>query len=103
MEKDTGLTISNMQVDGGASKNEFLLQFQSDILQTDVESLNVSETTALGAARMAGLAVGYWTMDDFKKETKKIYSPKISKAEAERLYSKWLKAVETCLTFTQEG
>ena len=103
MEKDTGLTISNMQVDGGASKNEFLLQFQSDILQTDVESLNVSETTALGAARMAGLAVGYGIMDDFKKETKKIYSPKISKAEAERLYSKWLKAVETCLTFTQEG
>lgn len=103
MEKDTNIKITNMQVDGGASKNEFLLQFQSDILQTAVESLNVSETTALGAARMAGLAVGYWTMEDFKKETKKIYHPTLDKMEADKLYQRWLKAVESCLTFDQEG
>lgn len=60
MEKDSGLPICNLKVDGGASRNNLLMQFQSDILNTDVLRPRITETTALGAAYLAGLAVGYW-------------------------------------------
>lgn len=60
MQEDSGLTITQLQVDGGASRNDFLLQFQSDLLQANVVRSTISETTALGAAYLAGLAVGFW-------------------------------------------
>lgn len=60
MEKDSNLKIRNLKVDGGASRNNLLMQFQSDILETDVKRPKITETTALGAAYLAGLAVGYW-------------------------------------------
>ena len=60
MQRDSGLPIANLKVDGGASRNDLLMQFQSDILNTEVLRPKVTETTALGAAYLAGLAVGYW-------------------------------------------
>lgn len=69
MQEDSGLAIKKMQVDGGASRNDFLLQFQSDILNTQVIRSTISETTALGAAYLAGLAVGVWKhQDDIRKQ-----------------------------------
>ena len=61
MERDASLPIANLKVDGGASRNDLLMQFQSDILNTEVLRPKVTETTALGAAYLAGLAVGYWS------------------------------------------
>ena len=60
MELDTGRKLTSLRVDGGASKNNFLMQFQSDIIDTDVIRPSCVETTAMGAAYLAGLAVGYW-------------------------------------------
>ena len=65
MEADAGLDIAELRVDGGATVNELLMQFQSDILSVDVVRPKITETTALGAAYLAGLAVGYWkNVDD---------------------------------------
>lgn len=61
MERDSGLQLANLKVDGGASRNNLLMQFQSDILDTEVLRPKVTETTALGAAYLAGLAIGYWS------------------------------------------
>ena len=60
MEADSGIQLKSLRVDGGAVKNTFLMEFQSDILQVNVERPQINETTALGAAYLAGLAVGYW-------------------------------------------
>ena len=68
MEKDSGIRLSSLKVDGGASANNFLMQFQSDILDTPVDRPKCIETTALGAAYLAGLAVGYWKdLDDIRR------------------------------------
>ena len=67
MQKDSGKDLSGLRVDGGASANNFLMQFQADILGSTVQRPEVVETTALGAAMFAGLAVGYWTKEDLKK------------------------------------
>ncbi len=101
MEKDTQLHIDELYVDGGATNNQFLLQCQSDILQIPVTRLKVNETTALGAARLAGLAVGYWTMDDFSCDILATYYPKITKELSDHMYQRWLKAVSSCLYFQQ--
>src|SRR5699024_2350037 len=61
MEKDSNITLKKLRVDGGVVQNNFLMQFQSDILEVNVERPVVNETTALGAAYLAGLAVGFWT------------------------------------------
>lgn len=71
MQKDAGMKLTALKVDGGASKNDFLMQFQSDISNCDVHRSLISETTALGAACLAGLAVGFWKdkqeiIDNFK-------------------------------------
>lgn len=99
MQQDTGIDIDELYVDGGATANKFLLQCQSDILQIPVTRLKVSETTALGAARLAGLAVGYWTFADFKKDVEVTYSPKLSPQQAQYMYKLWLKAVKSCQSF----
>lgn len=99
MEQDTHLQIKELFVDGGATANEFLLQCQSDILQIPVIRLKVNETTALGAARLAGLAVGYWTMDDFQSEIQATYYPQMEQEQSQKMYQRWLKAVESCQHF----
>lgn len=97
MAQDVGTSMDKLRVDGGATRNNFLLQFQSDILQIPVERLTVSETTALGAAHLAGLAVGYWTMDELKATAQNQFAPQIRQEEADRLYEGWKKAVNSCI------
>ena len=78
MEKDTGIKFNSMKVDGGASNNNFLMQFQSDIISREVIRPKVTETTALGAAYLAGLAVGYWNdLEEIGKnhEIDRVFSP----------------------------
>lgn len=87
---------------GGAVRNNLLMQFQSDILDVQVERPTVSETTALGAAYLAGLAVGYWDsrdeiLDNYMIET--TFEPKISEEERERLYNGWKQAIASTCTF----
>ena len=97
MEQDLELTLSGLKVDGGASANHFLMQFQSDILGIPVEKPTCIETTALGAAYLAGLAVGYWSDEEaLKKNWKQAreYQPDMNTEQRERLLRNWRRAVE---------
>ncbi|WP_028044642.1 glycerol kinase GlpK [Candidatus Stoquefichus massiliensis] len=102
MQQDTNLNIEELYVDGGATENKFLLQCQSDILQIPVTRLKVNETTALGAARLAGLAVGYWTMNDFQAEVLATYEPVIDEEQSHDMYRRWQKAVKSCQAFEED-
>ncbi|MBD1373945.1 glycerol kinase GlpK [Hazenella sp. IB182357] len=102
MEKDAGFHLTKLGVDGGASANNFLMQFQSDILSVPVERPKVLETTALGAAYLAGLAVGFWESKKEIKENQSIdqtYQPQINDSESSVLYNGWVKAVASTRTF----
>ena len=102
MKQDSGLEITQMQVDGGASRNNYLLQFQSDITDTCVIQSKISETTALGAAYLAGLALGYWkSKDDIKKQflIEKQFYPKMRKEDRERNLEGWKKAIQAIQYF----
>lgn len=97
MEDDSGLSLNHICVDGGAVVNDFLMQFQADILGKNVVRPNVTESTALGAALLAGLAVGFWSSKEelvSKKEIEKIFSPEMEKPQRETRYHGWLDAVE---------
>lgn len=102
MQQDTNLQIEELYVDGGATENKFLLQCQSNILQIPVTRLKVNETTALGAAHLAGLAVGYWTMDDFKADVLATYQPQIDKELSSQMYRRWQRAVKSCQAFEED-
>ena len=96
MRRDSGVEINTMAVDGGASQNDFLMQFQADMLDANVVRPLVSEATSLGAAYMAGLAVGYWASEAecfAGQETDKTFTPQMDAAEREQLYAEWTKAV----------
>ena len=96
MEADTGSKLSELRVDGGAVANNLLLQFQSDILRSDVSRPTILETTALGAAYLAGLATGYWSdMDEISKQwgLDKKFDPKMDENDADLLTAGWDKAV----------
>lgn len=102
MEQDSGIALKTLRVDGGAVQNNFLMQFQSDILNVPVERPIVSETTALGAAYLAGLAVGYWeSQEEIAKQwvIDKKFEPGISDFEREKLYEGWKKAVHAAMAF----
>lgn len=99
MEQDSGTRISKLKVDGGAAANNFLLQFQSDLCQIPVERFKVNELTALGAAFLAGLAVGFWTWDDLKIEVGRTYEPQRSADEMAERYEAWKEAVKSCAEF----
>ncbi|MGA9995684.1 MAG: glycerol kinase GlpK [Pyrinomonadaceae bacterium] len=97
MQRDSGIRLKELRVDGGAVANNFLMQFQADILGVAVEVPEVTETTSLGAAYLAGLAVGFWKNKDELRAHWKMarrYEPAISAEERERLHAQWLKAVE---------
>ncbi|HAL45052.1 MAG: glycerol kinase [Planctomycetes bacterium GWF2_42_9] len=103
MQKDSGLKIKDLKIDGGATANNFLCQFQSDILGINVVRPQGVETTACGAAYLAGLAVGYWkNTAQIKKNWKKgkIFSPVMARRDAEFMYANWLKAVKRTLSNT---
>jgi glycerol kinase len=102
MADDAHTEIKLLRVDGGASKNELLMQFQADILQTPVERAAFLETTALGVAYLAGLAVGYWKdLDEIKalNQTGNRFEPKMEKEVCENLYAGWQDAVQATMQF----
>src|ERR687897_1606502 len=97
MERDSGIELKDFRADGGAVANTFLMQFQADILGVSVEVPEITETTAVGAAYMAGLATGFWESKEEVAETWKLqrrYDPQMGEQERDRLHGLWLKAVE---------
>ena len=96
MEKDSGLKLKELKVDGGASANNYLMQFQADILGTDVERPEVIESTAQGAAYLAGISVGLWQKEDIIKNRiiEEQFSPAMGSDTREKLYARWQKAVK---------
>jgi glycerol kinase len=101
MQKDSGIKAKELRVDGGATRNDFLCQFQADVLGIPVVRPVVTETTALGAAYLAGLAVGYWKNDKeiaTQWQQEKRFEPKMKKSEREALYEGWQQAVKQTRT-----
>lgn len=96
MQDDSNIELSQLNVDGGAIANDFLAQFQADVLQKPVTRPKVLESTALGAAYLAGLKVGYWQMSDLTKvrEIDQQFTPKLSAETVAALLKQWHKAVE---------
>lgn len=102
MTKDSGIELKKLKVDGGAVKNNMLMQFQSDILNVPVERPIVNETTALGAAYLAGLAVGFWKDKEELTQNYLIdhtFTPQITEEKRETLYAGWKAAVNSTCTF----
>lgn len=105
MERDSGESTKEMKVDGGAVANNFLMQFQTNLIQCNVTRPKITETTALGAAYLAGLAVGYWkNLEELQglSETDKTFSPGMDQQEVERNVKFWHKAVERSRNWTEE-
>ena len=105
MELDSGIPIAELKVDGGACANDFLMQFQSDVLGCEVVRPQCIETTALGAAYLAGLAVGYWSsLEDVKNNwaIEKVFTPAMEDSHREQLLHGWQKAVKCALTWAEE-
>ena len=105
MKEDSGIELKALRVDGGAVKNNFLMQFQADILNTNVHRPEVVETTALGAAYLAGLAVGFWTDKENIRENWKLekeFIPKLDYELREKYYSGWKKSVERSKNWIEE-
>lgn len=102
METDANLELTTLRADGGAARNNFLMEFQSDILHVPVERPTINETTALGAAYLAGLAVGYW---ESQAEIAKLwlidqtFTPSLADSERRKLYAGWKKAVSAAMAF----
>ena len=97
MEADSGITLSALKVDGGACANNFLMQFQADVLNTVVHRPECVETTALGAAYLAGIAVGYWKDTNDVKENWKLagtFTPDMEESRRETAISGWHEAVK---------
>ncbi len=105
MERDSGIPIAELKVDGGACANDFLMQFQSDLIGSDVYRPRCIETTALGAAYLAGLAVGYWSgLDDVRQNwaVDRIFTPAMEEDRRRALLKGWDKAVKCALLWGDE-
>ena len=95
MEKDAGVKLSELKVDGGASRNNLMMQFQADVVGADVIRPRVTETTAMGAAYLAGLAVGYWgSIDEIKKQWQVDACFKPSGSDVAALKAGWADAIK---------
>jgi glycerol kinase len=96
MCKDSEIKLTQLNVDGGASANDYLMQFQADILDANVIRPHIIETTAMGVASLAGIAVGLWSINDLEgmRKTEKIFISKMAGIEREKLYKGWLKALK---------
>ncbi|MEA1972200.1 MAG: glycerol kinase GlpK [Candidatus Cloacimonadota bacterium] len=104
MQKDANIDITKIKVDGGMVVNRLLMQFQSDILKAQIVKPKIVETTALGAAYIAGLSVGYWKdLSELKNNWKKdeIYNPKLDSVKRDRLISQWQKAVSKSINWEE--
>ena len=105
MENDAGVPLTRLKVDGGASANDFLMQFQSDMLGSEVVRPKCIETTAMGAAYLAGLAVKFWeSLDDVRAswETETVFRPEMDETHRDGLLKGWQKAVKTVLMWTED-
>ncbi len=105
MERDAGISIAELKVDGGACANDFLMQFQSDLIGCDVYRPRCIETTALGAAYLAGLAVGYWeSLEDIRSnwEVDKVFIPSLEEEMRIKLLKGWHKAVKCALFWGED-
>ncbi len=105
MNADSGVDLTELKVDGGMIADELLMQFQADILGVDVIRPKVAETTALGAAYAAGIAVGFWSgeqdvIDNWAED--KRWRPQMEEKERERLYRNWKKAVTKTFDWVDE-
>ena len=97
MNQDSGIHLQSLNVDGGASANNYLMQTQADIIQVPVRRPVCVESTALGAAYLAGLAVGFWKdLDEIEtiREVDKIFEPQMPLVKRDEIYHGWLRAVE---------
>jgi glycerol kinase len=106
MEADSGIDIPTFKADGGAAANRWMMQFQADILGTPVEVPETLETTALGAAYLAGLATGFWEDQEELKSRWRLrrrYEPQMDEEERERLYGRWKEAVARSKEWAQEA
>ena len=106
MEADIGRCIAELRVDGGAVANNLLMQFQADVLQADVVRPHITETTALGAAYLAGLAVGYWnSIDELEQQWKldRRFSPGIQESELDHKKAAWKRAISASITWADSG
>ena len=105
MEKDSGVALTALKVDGGMVYNNLLMQFQADILDVPVIRPQIAETTALGAAYAAGLAVGYWgNLDELRRnwQIDHTWHPQMEESTREQLYAGWLKAVQRSMDWVEE-
>lgn len=105
MQSDSGETLSALRVDGGATANNFLMQFQADILATKVERPKIKEVTALGAAYLAGLATGFWKdLDELRDKAaiEKTFIPDVDEVKRNRRYKGWKKAVKRALEWEKD-
>lgn len=105
MTEETQVPLNSLVIDGGVSKNDFLMKFQADILNQAIERSATSESTALGAAFLAGLAVGFWKdVDEIDgiKQTGQTFEPQMSEIKRKRLYHNWQLAVRTTETFEEK-
>ena len=105
LQEDSGIIIKELRVDGGASANNFLMQFQSNVIGKPVRRPMIRETTALGAAYLAGLAVGFWKSTDELKNLwslDKLFEPDEEEKSAELMRKKWKKAVERALSWEEK-
>ncbi len=104
MQADSGIKLANLRVDGGAVANNFLMQFQSDVLNTEVHRPQVTEVTALGAAYLAGLAVGYWnSIDELQDKAvlDRMFEPHDDEEKRNRRYKGWKRAVKCAQTWSE--
>lgn len=101
MEEDSGVRLTALKVDGGACANNYLMQFQADILDTPVERAEIIESTALGAAYLAGIGVGLWKKEDILKNRKinKEFQPSMDDGKRKKLYATWKKAVSRSMAW----
>jgi len=100
MEEDSDIKLKELRVDGGASANNFLMQFQSDILGVPIKRPNIIETTSLGAAYLAGLAVGFWSCKEEiweKWNVNMSFEPHMNLGKREKFYQGWKEAVKKAL------
>jgi len=104
MQADSGITLAELKVDGGACANDLLMQFQADILGTPVERPEVIESTALGAAYLAGITAGVWKKDDIlnNRIIDKVFTPVISEEKRKALYLGWQKAVNRTMEWSDK-
>lgn len=106
MEADAGITIAELRVDGGATVNNSLMQFQSDILNCNVVRPKITETTALGAAYLAGLAVGYWkNIKEIQQQWQadKVFSPEMNDEKRNELIAGWQRAINAAVSWTSNN